>query len=77
MTHTRIAQPDLGVKKSAGVEKWAWYRENTTRFFKFTRPAAAKILIWAVLVPVGTYMMCRSEDQIRDKRLGMTHRKYM
>ncbi|BGP38931.1 hypothetical protein JCM10450v2_002889 [Rhodotorula kratochvilovae] len=50
------------VKKDPGVEAWNYMRENTWRFFRFTRTTSRQAILWGLLVPIGVFTFAQSQD---------------
>lgn len=64
----------LQVKKNAGVEFWAYCRENSLRSFKVNRSNAFQLVVLCIVVPLGVYFGVGKEVEIkeRNKRQGRT-----
>lgn len=68
--------------KDPAIEEWAFYRENTHRYFRMNPKIARKALIWAVAVPYITYQLTKmaqieQDNQNPRSQLAVPDRKYL
>jgi hypothetical protein len=60
--------------KDPAIEEWAFYRENTHRYFRMNPKIARKGIVWMVIVPFVTYKLIRwSQIQMDEQNPRSEH----